>query len=327
MKLLPGGFVLSKPIEQKDYDEKVIEELEKNKSLIITRKRDGWKLFAEVDVSGEINFYTAGLKPVDDRLDHIKSELVSLGFPPKTLLVGEAIFDENGRDDIARVQAFFKSSPEKALQSEDRYKIKLMLFGVIFYDGLDLIDKRMPYRRIFDIFDIIEGHPLNGGRYRYVTVVERLEVSLKEAKKLVCKKKWEGLVLYDAGFINKYRLDGKAPQRPKGCYKWKPILEDDFFVKAEDRVWSSDDPKRLKKVVLKQIDPRTGKEFSCGKLATFNKDMRDFLSQKRNYPLVMQVEFEMRFKSGKIRNARFVRLREDKKPQECIGPKNLGGKS
>lgn len=77
----------------------------------------------------------------------------------------------------------------------------------------------------------------------------------------------------------------------------------------------------MKEVVLTQIDPKTHQEFYCGKLGSFNAEMRAKLYRAK-YPLVMQVIFEARFDSGAVRNARFDRLRPDKKPRDCVASKS-----
>ena len=73
--------------------------------------------------------------------------------------------------------------------------------------------------------------------------------------------------------------------------------------------------------MLLQIDPKTKKEFYCGKVGTFTNKMRDELKRLKR-PFVMQVAFEARYESGKVRNARFMHLRPDKKVKDCVSPKS-----
>ena len=84
------------------------------------------------------------------------------------------------------------------------------------------------------------------------------------------------------------------------------------------------DSGEVKKLTLLQRDPKTGKEFECGHLGSFTREMRKRLADDSIYPLVVQAEFEARYeKSGKIRNARFMRLRTDKKLQDCVAPRSF----
>lgn len=311
---LPKGFVLAKPLQQDAYNESVIYGLEAKGDLIITRKRDGWKLFA-VKTNGKIKMYTDGMNEVDTRLDHLKIKLEQI-MPDDSMVVGEGVVDVDGKDDLGRISGIFHSDTERALeiQNSEAGLIKFMVFDIILENDKCLYLFSIPYNQRLNMIRAIIG-----SNKHLVMPPQVLEMKYDEAKKLVLEKGWEGLVLYDRNFISSFRLDGKNPARPKGCYKWKPIFEDDFIVR--EWISSKKDPNRLKEVVLLQIDPKTKKEFYCGKVGAFTNKMREEL-KKSKYPLVTQVEFEARYKSGKIRNARFVRVRSDKKIKDCIAPRS-----
>lgn len=306
---LPKGFVLAKPIAQEGYDEAIIYELERQGRLRITRKRDGWKMLALVDSKGLIRLYTDGINEIDSRFDHIKKELQKLKLPSQTLVVGEAIIDINDNDDLGKVISIFHSNLERSLVLQKEYgKIGFMIFAVISLNrsssGLSTLDHDYSYK-------------ISTRKFKYIFNVTRILKTFSQSKRLVVEKDWEGLVLYDKDYQLTYRTDGKAPQRPEGCYKWKPIYEDDFIV----REWISRPDGTVKELVLLQIDPVTRLEFYCGKLGTFSNEMRKKLA-KTSYPIVVQAKFEARFpKTGKIRNARFMRIRDDKPAEQCIAPK------
>lgn len=310
---LPKGFVLAKPITQEGYDASVIYGLERNRRLLITRKRDGWKMLALVDSKREVHLYTDGINEIDSRLDHIKEEIRTLKISRNTLLVGEAVVDIDDQDDLGKVTSIFHSSEEKSLILQKAYgKIRFMIFA-----GISLDNKKnnvWPFgpTALYSLHNPCKG-------LRYVFCVPVLRSTFDEAKNLVIEKGWEGLVLYDRDYQLTYRTDGKSPKRPEGCYKWKPIWEDDFVVRLRLRRPESN---VLKELVLRQIDPTTGKEFICGKLGSFTNQMRQNLT-KLELPFVVQAAFEARYpKSGKIRNARFMRVRDDKPLEQCIAPKS-----
>ena len=76
---LPKGFVIYKPLQMGAFDEKEIYDLEKQKRLLITRKRDGWK---SLDVKcADWKLYTDGINEIDERMEHIKEELRRLRVP------------------------------------------------------------------------------------------------------------------------------------------------------------------------------------------------------------------------------------------------------
>lgn len=307
---LPKGFVLAKPIAQEGYNEAAIYELERRRRLIITRKRDGWKMFAVVGSDKKVRLFTDGLNEIDSRLDHIREEIRSLRLPSGTVLIGEAIADLDDSDDLGKVISVFHSSNDKSIKFQEvNGEVKFMIFGTIFSDARDV----MPY--------VVSSQWTSGLLFEralsYVFTAPVLGVSYNEAKRIVVEKGWEGLVLYDKDYNLTYRTDGKAPKRPEGCYKWKPILEDDFIV----REWIARPDGTVKDLVLSQLDP-SSKEFYCGKLGSFSSEMRRKLSSV-DYPIVVQAAFETRYpKTGKIRNARFLHIRTDKPVHQCTAPKS-----
>ncbi|TSC83009.1 MAG: hypothetical protein G01um101419_362 [Parcubacteria group bacterium Gr01-1014_19] len=337
------GFVLAKPLQQKGYKPEEVEKLEKENQLMITRKRDGWKLFVE-KVKGKFKIYTDGINDITDKLPHIVAELKKLPIPNKTRLVGEGILElQQGavRKDIRTVAAqIFQRNTQAALDLQFEVgHIKFCFFDVIFWGGEYKLNLEYHIRYyaggisglklLYQTKRLAKNRgPINRKserrrheeEFRFVGDVEWVNTTLEEAKKMAVEKKWEGLVLYDRQFKSDFRLDGKEPQRIRGCYKWKPLQEDDFIVRSWNP--SETDPKRLKDVNISQIDPATGKEFNCGKFGNFGKQMREQL-QTTAYPLVIQLEFESRYPSGKLQSASFMELRGDKKPEHCIASESF----
>lgn len=314
---LPKGLVTNKPLDQETYDESIIYDLERKDSLIISRKRDGWKLYI-VFYKGQIKIYTSGLNRVDDKFPHFKEELQKLNLPSKTVLIDEGYIERNGVDDLGLMQSIFKSSTEKALALQEQFgKAKLMIFGVMFYEG-----KELSHMEYLFLYGMIRGVlSKTNDRLRYISPIEILDVSYDEAKKIVEEKGWEGLVLYDKRYQFTFSIkESKRAQRPQGCYKWKPKTEGDFIVR--EIIYSPDDPHRVKEVVLTQIDPVTNQEFECGKFGLFSNKIRAELTAA-TLPLVMQIEYGRRFPSGKIREAKkLIRIRTDKAAEECFAPKS-----
>ncbi len=310
---LPQGFVLAKPLQQEAFSEEEIYKLEREGRLIITRKRDGWKLFV-VRTHGQVNIYTDGMRDVTDRLGHIVQESWRQ-LPDNTLLAMEGLMLDSMKDERGKVTTVLNSAREKSIQAQHAHGLmQLAGFEVIFWAGAYMLSNS--YRSRLELLQ------KTFSRAKYMSAVEVLNVSFDEAKELVRKNNWEGLVLYDKEFVSSYRLDGKAPARPSGCYKWKPILEDDFAV--HEWVPSEKNPNRVKELLLTQIDPKTGNRIDCGKLGTFSNAFRERLRHMK-YPIVVQVVFEARFPSGKLCNKRLgdMEIREDKKPEDCIAPQSF----
>ncbi|MBI2625375.1 MAG: hypothetical protein HYW70_03535 [Candidatus Nealsonbacteria bacterium] len=315
---LPEGFVFYKPLQREAYDESTIFELEKKRKLIITRKRDGWKLIAVKSGKGW-KVYTDSTREVTERLPHIKKELDNLEIPENSMLIGEGIVDLDGNDNFLGVGSVFNSKPQKSLEMQRQNGlVKFMVFDIAFWEGRCSLSQ--PYSSRLENIQRV----LAKGKPGYVMPLTVVDAAFNEAKNMVRNSGWEGLVLYDKDFTASIRLDGKSPKRPEGCYKWKPVFEDDFIV----REWipQDKDPAKLKEVVLLQIDPVTKKEFDCGRLGSFSGETRRKIKEileGGTGPAVLQVGFEIRFSSGKLRNKWFIRIREDKSWRNCLAPKSF----
>lgn len=313
---LPKGFKIAKPIQDGEYDENEIYELEKQNRLIIEVKDNGWKTL-DIKAGGQIKIYTDGPRLITDRIPHLAEELRARKLPDKTFLLSESRMVVNGQDDRGRVSAVFnaKTSVEKALVAQKIFKMRLMVFDIAFWNGRFLLNE--PYiERLNLIQKLLE-------KDGYIRPPEVLNATFDEAKQLVLKNDWEGVVLYDKEFRSSFRLDGGNPERPDGCYKWKPLYEGDFIVR--DFFPSEKDPSAFKEILLLQIDPKTGEEIDCGKHGTFSKKDREEIQAlfRKNKPFVVQFEYEARTENNKLTNKRFICIRYDKKWRDCIMPAKI----
>lgn len=313
---LPKGLKIAKPIQDGEYDEEEVYELERNGRLIIEVKDDGWKTL-DVKTGGQIKIYTDGPNLITDRIPHIAKEMRLLKLPDNTFLLSEGRMVVNGGDDRGKVSSVlnFNTTVEKALAAQKIFKMWLMVFDVMFWDGRFLLGK--PY---IERLGLIQKLLAKDG---YIRPPEVLNVTFDEAKRLVVQNGWEGVVLYDKEFKSSFRLDGGSPERPDGCYKWKPLFESDFFVR--EWVPSEENPKLFKEILLLQIDPKTGKEVDWGKHGVFSKEDREEIQVllRKKEPVVVQFEFEARTGNNKLTNKRFVCVRYDKKWPDCVMPVKL----
>ncbi len=310
---IPEGFVLSKPIKQECYNEKTIYELEERGDMIITRKRDGYRVISLI-LDHEILLYTDGINKIDSRLDHIRKSLRSLNLPHGTIPVGELLI-AGDNDSLGQIGSFMQSSLEEAmaLQAEIGL-VQYMIFGIITYGIKSYLSK--PFSEVLAMINqLLEHNP------PHLLAVPVLNVSFAQAKADLEVTKHEGIVIFSKTFCPELRLDGKSPTRPKDCYKWKIPKEDDFAIFYEDIIWNPDVPDRLKEVQLCQKDPTTGEWFKCFKLGVFTKQKRAELQNKAIYPMVMKINFKARWpKSGKLRDVAFECIRDDKRIEDCWSP-------
>ena len=310
---LPKGFVIAKPIQWGEYDEEETYALDKQGRLIKERKHNGWKLLP-TKANNKWKIYTDGIRDVTAHLPQIVEELNQLKVSNNSMLVGEGIADIKTSDNAKVGKILNTKDINLALQKQKEFgEMRLVIFNIAFGDGECLLQK--PYSELITAVQVLIGSKL-----KYVMPVEVLYTSLDEAKKMVLKEKMEGLVLYNTEFRSSFRLDGGNPERPDGCYKWKPMFEGDFF--AREWIPSEKDPKVLHEIVLLQIDPKTGKEVNWGKHGTFSKKDREEIHSLllKKQPVVVQFEYETRTENNKITNKRFMGIRHDKKWQDCLIP-------
>ena len=125
---LPKGFVIAKPIQWGEYDEKEIYELERQKRLVITRKHNGWKLFT-VKASGSWKIYTDGMRDVTAFLPHLVKELNLMRVADKSMLVGEGVANKTNSDNSKVGKILNTKDAASALQRQEELgEMKFMIF-------------------------------------------------------------------------------------------------------------------------------------------------------------------------------------------------------
>lgn len=314
---LPSDFVVAKPIGQDSYSPDRLDELQASGRLIGTRKRDGHKVLVEV-CDEKIRLYSSGMHEIDHRLNYIRDEVRRARFPKGTVLVSELVvertrermFNENcAYDDVGAVTTILGSSFANAQDALGRGPLpRLIVFNALF-------GPRLETESYVDTLDLLSDRLFGG---RYLRLIEHLPLKLERMREWSLFHEWEGLVFYDADYRLTWR-QGKTEPRPKGCYKWKPIREDDFIVMANGRRFNPDGS--LRDVTLLQWDPVIQKHINCTRLGSFDAETRAVLAANDWSLKVMQVRFTNRYpKSGKLREPVFMRFRDDKGVDACVAP-------
>lgn len=321
---LDKNFVVAKP--QTTVSDERICELEACGRLVATRKRDGYCGLATVTgTKRHVRLYTRGIADTSARFPHIIESIRDTAVPTNSLLHGEMFFrGQTGEDYLDIFSRFSKSNPARAiLLQEELGRAEFMVFAPIVANGRDV--SVLPFGdRHAMAAEWLDRHPIDAS----LSPMRAIPSSLENLKSLVHMKGWEGLVLYDKSAPSAYGLDGRTedPPRPDGCWKWKPIFEDDFIVRKF--AWGTGkNADRMGKLFLSQIDPVTGLEVACGEVAGgFSREKKLAFSQM-SYPCVIQVQFESRTRSGACRVASFMRIRDDKELAGCVLPADLHGLS
>lgn len=99
--------------------------------------------------------------------------------------------------------------------------------------------------------------------------------------------------------------------------QWKEVNQREFD-RADAKlvvIWSAPSPGNYRKIGSKYY-----KFVDCGRCANFTNEVRDAISKKPHtfYGRALEVEYQVRFPSGKFRHPRFLRWRDDKGPDLCI---------
>lgn len=147
----------------------------------------------------------------------------------------------------------------------------------------------------------------------------------KEKEDEAQEKKWEGFILRNdtIGSEITYSLNGKADR--SGAYKYKFLGTDDFIVVGAQKGTSGKHRGLYATFNLQQY-LSSGEAWDCGNCGAgkLSHDvLREITEQidagEITFPFVIEVEYQEREEDSlKMKFPQFVRIREDKTPEECI---------
>ena len=152
-------------------------------------------------------------------------------------------------------------------------------------------------------------------------IIRRWKTTLQEAE----EAGWEGYVLRVPGEKShiSYTMDGKAHRA--GGWKYKFVKEGDFVIDEVLKGKSGKHANFYAKFHTFQFDDKGNKidrgYVGCGilthdELAQLTKDID---SGARKLPFVVEIEYQsIHDESGKLEFGQIQRIRDDKKPEECI---------
>lgn len=332
---LPKNFAAYKP--QTSIEPVVLEKLHKTGQAFYSRKYDG---FCHILVHQESGWeiYSRRVDLVSDLFPRHIQQLSDLEIGDVgTILVGEMVCQKEGRDDFKSLSRICRSDPPEArrlIEEKECPEPTFFVFDALYWEGKDL--KEVAYGERLKLW--------KGINLELVRPVEFHEVNPDNWQKVAKEEGWEGFVVTDGKSVpgEKFYSFNGDPKRPKGHHKLKPVYEEDVVIFAA----SEGTGKRLGgigAVHVKQIHPDTGEWFYCGKVGSGFKDVDldelEGLFAELDLPivkkdkdvekmeldgegLVCMVEFGERLAgTQKFRFPVYIRLRDDKKPKECIAQK------
>lgn len=242
--------------------------------------------------------------------------------PAHTFFQGELLLPNgNGDDDRTNIASLGRAKVATAQAKQQELGLaQLSFFNLWMYDGAEMV--ATPYQSRYD--QLAEHFDKYGAGLEHVSMVEILPGTLEEADARVATESWEGLVLYDRTAGSRVKTCGGSIPRPQGCWKRKPINEDDFV--AYDYVVSTATSHSggVKEFKIGQYHPDTGELIPVGVVGGgISREQRLALNRPECYPFTIQVQYEKYTKHGKLSHARMLEIRHDKPHAECIMPREL----
>jgi len=338
---LPKNLCFSKP--RNSVPIAFAEKLEKAGDLLLTRKINGMMVAAHIDAEGEPHLYSRRMDDVTEVFPHLVRALGPQGmkFPAASVLLFEAFSGEgNTQDEFETVQSVMRSKPARAISlQEENGWIKFYLFRIPVWKGAHLeqsntcetqchlIENTFSDKFMEERNTAVEG--------RFLFAIDNVELPLADAMFHAEKYGWEGFVAYQRSAVMgsySFSFHGK-PDRPSCCFKIKPVYEDDFVVFWEPAKGTKEMPRgsygsgknseTVGTISLYQYN-QAGKLIYICECSGFTEEDREYLEKAIDYPAVAQVEYTNRSyvskgrKSNALQFPRFVRLRTDKKVEECV---------
>lgn len=306
--ILPKTFAPSKPQTSITYEDE--QKLIKSGNAIYQRKHNGMRAFL---ITGEQ--YT--INNIYSRRLEIKTanfpthELCMKFFDRKSIFDCEVVVN----DDPDLVKTIFGAKPEKAIERQEKLKIKFIIFDILYHDGKDITN--LSYEQRYNILEqVISDVDMvtECATYDFIDKVE----NINKPKKI--PEDWEGLILRDKTSPTKIRWDGK-PDRKSGSFKIKKTETADLvcyeWMYGKGKL--SDTVATLK---LGAYDKKGNLVHVCESGSGLDGKSREEilkLSPNKKNKFVVEIKYEEYIpKSGSLRLPIFLRVRNDKEPLECL---------
>lgn len=282
--------------------------------LWVEEKFDGFKVFASKN--SKLHLYT---RRGVEFTENIPSLIKKLEFLPKnTAILGElVVINEKGKQSLADIQSIVNSHPNHAHLVLHSLKGRLVFFiyDLLEYKGENITKKPLVYRRKL-LNTLIQSN---------LTLELSSVYPFSKYKQIIKKslsKGGEGIVIKAKNSIYKYNK--LSEHEPSGeWYKYKPshtedVILNSYFYRGKE-----------KKAIFpayqyKQIKNGRYELFEVGKLSGMDRITEKYLMDKidKKGIMVVEVNYQEKYPSGKIRAMGWVRDRtKEKSPKDAIWQK------
>lgn len=271
------------------------------RKVVVQQKYDGFKVLASRTEDGT-RLYTRRGIDVTARVPAIVTHLDRALEPGQTIL-GEMTYIENGEQNLQDMQRILGSKPEKAVEKTRAMSGKVVYFVYdMLEDGEDLRPLPLAERRK-------HLKRLRLGRGMVKLAKDYSWTNRKKAIKDALASGGEGIVI--KSLEAPYRHKSKGESEPHGdSWKYKPAGEK-FFT---DDVILRSYEKGKEKLIFPAYQIRKGKLVQVGRLSGIGRENEKKAKAKldRGKKIVVEVSYQERLPSGKLRHMGWVRFRPDK---------------
>jgi hypothetical protein len=270
--------------------------------LIGQIKDDGFKIFAVKSKAGKVTLYTRRGKSVTSQLPGIATS-VSAQSPNGSSWIGELVYLINGKQSISAVGSIVNSTPERAVEQTNALggQLELRVYEVLEYrgervHGLPWEDRDVIVRGTFST----RGDVRAAKSYPW----SKFKAALKEAK----RQNAEGLVIKPKDSV--YIFNRSGEEEPMGpWFKYKPLVKS----KSADVVLRG--YRKGKAKLIFRAYQYDGKDLvEVGQLSGLpkveEKQVQKAIDKGRE--VLVEVSYQERLPSGKLRHMGWGRLRTDK---------------
>lgn len=263
--------------------------------LIIEEKYDGFKVL--VTINEKVRLYTRRGVEFTRNIPEITKELAHL--PKGIWLLGELTYIINKKQILAGVQSIVNATPEHALK-QDQKNLRLIIYDILKYrnkniTNIPLIERKKILKTLSRTKNIYFAPFYSWKNWKNI-----LKKSLKNGG--------EGIVIKPKHSI--YLIRPYDEIEPHGeWYKYKKTDTEDVILTSYFF------HHKMKKAIFRACQMKNGKLFEVGKLSGLDGiTAENFMNRiDKGENIIVEVEYQEKFPSGKIRSMVFVRDRSIEK--------------
>ncbi|MFA5048467.1 MAG: DNA polymerase ligase N-terminal domain-containing protein [Patescibacteria group bacterium] len=276
-------------------------------NIIVEEKFDGFKVQI-IKSNKTIHIYTRRGK---EKTENFPELIKALSFlPDNTMVEGELVYWENGKQDVGKVTSLAGSSPENSQEKAKELsgEIKIHLYDILWYKGKNISQEPFEQRR-----KLLQSVVKPSAK---IQLTKQYPFSKwQEAMNTAVKSGGEGIVLKIKDKSYQYKSLGEAEPKPKGVmYKYKGGIgksdSDDYVVYN----YETSDKNKLKALFGQYYK---GKLYHISEISNFSKEDEEKIKNKlKKGPFVLEIFFQERVPGG-LRHQKAGRIRDDKMPKDA----------